>query len=109
MRRHYPLPFSPYADFVATRQLTLLGVAYEAGDQISKEGLSERQLLKLYETRKIAPKAFAGPAPTFFDNAEATKAAQLAEEAAARESADDNQPAKGRRRASRRTTQAAVN
>jgi len=85
MRRQQPLPYSPYADFVVMRQMTLLGRDYQYGEDLDKTGLTDRQLLKLFEARKIAPKAFAGDAPAFFHNAQANQKAREAIAAAERE------------------------
>ena len=71
------------------RAITLFGVNYKPGDDILKTSdLTPRRLLKLYEARKIAPKAFAGDVPKFFHNPEADRRAAEARAAAERELAE---------------------
>ena len=74
MARFAPLPYSPFADFAAARDMTLRGVEYRRGDKIDKAGLGERQLRTLFDARKIVPLAFAGPAPSYFQQPPAAPA-----------------------------------
>lgn len=86
------LPFSASYDFNATRELTLNGRTYQAGEEIDKEALPERLLRTLYESRKIMPHA-----PKFLFNGQEAAAA-----IAARDAADNSAPASRTRRAARK-------
>lgn len=52
-----PLPFSPLYDFVAARVVTINGQNLNPGDPVDKEGLGERRLRQMYESRIITPVA----------------------------------------------------
>lgn len=52
-----PLPFSPLYDFVAARVVTINGQNLIPGDPVDKEGLGERRLRQMYESRIITPVA----------------------------------------------------
>lgn len=85
MSRHYhQLPFSPAAEFVVERPMTIYGQALDRGDRLPKEKLGERRLRQLYEQRMIAPSPFEAPPPAFLNNGRG-KADQLAAELAKEE------------------------
>jgi len=61
-----PLPFSPLYDFVAARVVTINGQNLNPGDPVDKEGLGERRLRQMYESRiitPVAPEVIAEPTP----------------------------------------------
>lgn len=84
MRQTTELPFSPAFDFVWLRECTLNGQPVKAGDPVDKTQIDERRLRVLFQTRRIAPAGFAGPAPAYLENGRG-KADALARELAAEE------------------------